>query len=220
MTVRSDLTPIVRVVDDDARVRESVAFVLRLAGWQTQEYASAQEFLERDDPQRSGCLVLDIRMPEMSGLELQNELKRRNHTLPILFLTGHGDVETAVMALKHGAADFLSKPMDPEKLPKIVARLVDWHINLSKQIEEKERILRLYSQLTDKEKEVCRQVAGGLSNKEIAANLGSSEPTVKSHRARICSKLNLKSAVEMAAMLRIIDSPVETIYPISTTESA
>lgn len=220
MIVRSDLTPIVRVVDDDARVRESVAFILRLSGWQTQEYAGAREFLERDDPQRPGCLVLDIRMPEMSGLELQNELKRRNLTLPILFLTGHGDVETAVMALKHGAADFISKPMDPEKLPKVVDKLVTWHVNLSKRIEEKERLLRLYRQLTDKEKEVCRQVAGGLSNKEIAAILGSSEPTVKSHRARICSKLNLKSAVEIAALLRIIDSPVETTYPIGTTEAA
>ncbi len=218
MTVRSDLTPIVRVVDDDARVRESVAFILRLAGWQTEEYANALEFLERNDPQRPGCLVLDIRMPEMSGLELQSELKRRNLTLPILFLTGHGDVETAVMALKRGAADFLSKPMDPEKLPKAVGKLVAWHVSLSKQIEEKERILRLFSQLTDKEKEVCRHVAGGLSNKEIAAALGSSEPTVKSHRARICSKLNLKSAVEIAAMLRTIDSPVETTYPIGTTE--
>ncbi len=220
MSVRSDLMPIVRVVDDDAHVRESVAFILRLAGWQTQEFASAREFLERNDPQRPGCLVLDIRMPEMSGLELQNELRRRRLTLPILFLTGHGDVETAVMALKHGAADFISKPMDPEKLPEVVAKLVAWHINLSKQIEEKERLLHLYAQLTDKEKEVCRQVAGGLSNKEIAAMLGSSEPTVKSHRARICAKLNLRSAVEIAAMLRVIDAPVETTYPIGTTESA
>lgn len=220
MIVRSDLTPIVRVVDDDARVRESVAFILRLAGWQTEEYASAREFLERNDPQRPGCLVLDIRMPEMSGLELQSELKRRSLTLPILFLTGHGDVETAVMALKHGAADFISKPMDPNKLPKVVSRLVAWHVDVSKRFEEKERVARLYDELTEKEKEVCRQVAGGLSNKEIAAALGSSEPTVKSHRARICSKLNLKSAVEIAEMLRVMDSPVETSYPIGSTESA
>lgn len=220
MIVRSDLTPIVRVVDDDARVRESVAFILRLSGWQTEEYAGAREFLERNDPQRPGCLVLDIRMPEMSGLELQSELKRRSLTLPILFLTGHGDVETAVMALKHGAADFISKPMDPDKLPKVVSRLVAWHVDVSKRFEEKERVARLYDELTEKEKEVCRQVAGGLSNKEIAAALGSSEPTVKSHRARICSKLNLKSAVEIAEMLRVLDSPVETSYPIGSTESA
>lgn len=209
------LEPIVRVVDDDARVRESEAFILRLDGWRVLEYESAMDFLRDDDPERPGCLVLDIRMPLMSGLELQEELRRRKRTIPILFLTGHGDMDSAVMALKRGAADFVRKPMNPDDLQKAVRRLVDWHVKLFGRKKQHHEALALFNSLTEKEKEICRMIAGGALNKQIAIDLSISEQTVKTHRSNLTHKLGLRSAVEIAAFLRLIDDPIETIFRIT-----
>ena len=162
------LNPLVRIVDDDERVRQSEAFVLRLSGWDVKEYESAERFLESDDKERCGCLVLDIRMPGLSGIELQKELIRQGRTIPILFLTGHGDLDMAVAALKRGGADFVQKPMRSETLTESVKRLVAWHEAVCrKRIEAKAAADKLRT-LTPKELEICREAASGLHNKEIA----------------------------------------------------
>ena len=212
--------PIVRVVDDDDRVRESEAFVLRLDGWQVEEYESAQDFLERDNPERPGCLVLDIRMPGMSGLELQHELIRRGRTIPILFLTGHGDIDTAVMTLKLGAADFVRKPMEPEALQAAVRRLVEWHTALAGVIGRKAKLRGMFESLTAKEKEICRLVAQGALNKQIDFELGISEKTVKTHRGSLTRKLGQRSAVEIADFLRELDAPIDTTFRITDRREA
>lgn len=212
--------PQVRVVDDDRRVRESEAFVLRLAGWQVAEYESADAFLAADDETRPGCLVLDIRMPGMSGLELQRVLREQGRTLPILFLTGHGDIDTAVMALKRGAADFVQKPMKPELLQQSVARLVKWHVSLCEARHHREEKLALLASLTPKEEEVCRMVAAGALNKQIAFDLGISEQTVKTHRGNVTRKLGLRTAVELADFLREIDGPVMSSSPLLEGEES
>lgn len=209
------LNPIVRVVDDDVRVRESEAFILRLDGWMVQEFESAADFLEKDDPDRPGCLVLDIRMPGMSGLELQEVLRRQKRTVPILFLTGHGDIESTVMALKRGAADFVRKPMNPDDLQSAVRRLVDWHVRLCLRMKKQQELLRLHDSLTDKEKIICRMVARGALSKQIAIDLSISEQTVKTHRSNLTHKLGLRSAVELADFLRQIDEPIETTFRIA-----
>ena len=176
------LNPLVRIVDDDERVRQSEAFVLRLSGWDVKEYESAERFLESDDKERCGCLVLDIRMPGLSGIELQKELIRQGRTIPILFLTGHGDLDMAVAALKRGAADFVQKPIRSETLTESVKRLVAWHEAVCrKRIEAKAAADKLRT-LTPKELEICREAASGLHNKEIAEKLGVTEQTVKIHR--------------------------------------
>lgn len=209
------MTPLIRITDDDARVRESVAFLLRLDGWETVEYESAEDFLAKDGCTRPGCLILDIRMPGMSGLELQLRLRRAGVTLPILFLTGHGDIQTAVMALKRGAADFVTKPMDPDALQAAVKKLTAWHLAVYEKEAAHNEAAALYATLTGKEKEVCRRVAAGALNKQIAIDSGISEQTVKTHRGNVMHKLGLRSAVELAAFLRLADEKPETDFPIT-----
>lgn len=211
--------PLVRVVDDDDRVRQSEGFVLRLDGWQVAEHASALKLLEQDDFRRPGCIVLDIRMPEMSGLELQIELRRRGVTQPILFLTGHDDVDAAVMALKRGAADFVRKPMEPEALQAAVRRLVSWHADLARREALHARAAAQYEALTAKEREILRAVASGALNKQIAIDLGISEQTVKTHRGSVTRKLGLRSAVELAEFLRELDAAPDRTFRIAADEA-
>lgn len=215
MTTASELSPIVRIVDDDARVRESVAFVLQIAGLQTVEYESAEDFLACGDLERPGAVVLDVRMPGMSGLELQLELKARGATVPILFLTGHGDMAAAVMAIKRGAADFVAKPIEPEVLQKTVGRLVRWHCALCRAMEAHASAARRFAALTPKEREICRRVAAGALNKQTAIDLGISEQTVKTHRASLTKKLGLRSAVEIAEFLKRVDEAPNPVFPIA-----
>ena len=215
MTTASVLSPIVRIVDDDARVRESVAFVLQIAAVQTVEYESAEDFLAHGDLERPGAVVLDVRMPGMSGLELQLELKARGVTLPILFLTGHGDMAAAVMAIKRGAADFVAKPMEPELLQKTVGRLVRWHCSFCCATEAHASACRRFAALTPKEQEICRRVAAGALNKQTAIDLRISEQTVKTHRASLTKKLGLRSAVEIAEFLKCVDEAPNPVFPIA-----
>ena len=179
MTAASQLSPVIRIVDDDDRVRESVAFVLQIDGHQTEEYESAEDFLKFSDFERPGCIVLDIRMPGMSGLELQLELKNRGSTIPILFLTGHGDMAAAVMALKRGAADFVAKPIEPEVLQSSVRNLVHWHCSLCRELDMRRKARERFNTLTPKEQEICRRIAAGALNKQTAIDLNISEQTVK-----------------------------------------
>ncbi len=193
---------LIRVVDDDAEMRESLEFLLSTEGWKVRSYPSAKAFLETDDDMIPGCLLLDIRMPEMSGLQLQEKLKARDYSLPILFITAHGDITMAVEAVKNGAFDFLPKPLDDEKLLASVEKAVtsDWERrsrqqNISVLREELET-------LTPREKEVAELVAQGLMNKIIADKLGIAEKTVQIHRGQVCRKLKVRSAVEIAHILQ------------------
>ncbi len=198
------LSAVVRIVDDEETVRKSVAFVLRLIGLDVRLYESAEQFLEFDDSQRPGCVVLDIRMPGMNGMQLHKRLLEEGNDLPVLFLTGHGDIDMAVTALKRGAGDFLQKPSDPEKIQTVVRRLVDENINARKRKADIAQKRRKYDLLTQREKDVVNLVCQGELNKVIADKLGITLFTVKIHRANACRKLECRSAVEISDFLRDI----------------
>lgn len=196
--------PLVRIVDDDADARASSSFFLGMMGWEIKEYESATGFLAEDDLKRPGCVVLDVRMPDMTGMELQVKLNRENVSLPIIFLSGHGDLDMAVHALKRGASDFLEKSAKPERLQAAVKKAVDKSVEAFQKDQEVQELREIYNQLTPREKEVALGVSRGELNKVIGFNLGISERTVKMHRANLCAKLNVNNAVEMAAFLQKI----------------
>ena len=212
------LTPLIRLVDDDRNVLESEAYVLQLDGWETASYESAEAFLAEDDPERPGCMVLDVRMGGMNGLTLQRKLSESGRTLPILFLSGHADVETAVLAMKRGAADFRTKPISPELLQKTVARLVRWHVAVCRSARETAKLRALFDSLTPREQEVARLAAKGLLNTEIADLVEASEATVKIHRANAFRKLDVRNAAELTEILGMIDAPELPAFPSSDKE--
>lgn len=189
--------PLVRIVDDEESVRRSASFTLRVAGFNAVTYESARVFLDRDDLRHPGCVVLDVRMPEMSGLELQQEMLRRGIDLPILFLTGHGDVGMAVSALKLGADDFCEKPIEPAKLREAVNRMTERNIAERRHAIRVEGMRAKYETLTEREKEILRRVALDQMNKQIAIDLDIQEHTVKIHRSNACKKLEVRSALEI-----------------------
>lgn len=193
--------PLVRIIDDDADARSATSFFLSVMGWEIREYQSAADFLENDDGTRPGCLVLDIRMPGMTGMELQLKLRERNSDLPIIFLSGHGDIDMAVHALKRGAFDFQEKNTKPERLQAAVCRAVKDHLKLREQKQTLDEFRNIYESLTPREKEVALRIAKGELNKVIAYDLGISERTVKMHRSNLFRKLNVSGAVEMLAFL-------------------
>lgn len=189
--------PLVRIVDDEESVRRSASFTLRVAGFNAVTYESARDFLDRDDLRHPGCVVLDVRMPEMSGLELQQEMLRRGIDLPILFLTGHGDVGMVVSALKLGADDFCEKPIEPAKLREAVNRMTERNIAERRHAIRVEGMRAKYETLTEREKEILRRVALDQMNKQIAIDLDIQEHTVKIHRSNACKKLEVRSALEI-----------------------
>ena len=196
--------PIVRIVDDDVSFAMSQKLFLQAMGWFVQTYPSASTFLEDDDTSRPGCLILDVRMPEMTGLELQEALTAREIPLPVVFLTGHGDVNMAVHTLKHGAFDFLQKPVDPEKLHEVVGRAVEHSLALYEKTRSEDEIRRLYAELTPREQSVVKLAAMDMSNKEIGETLFISLPTVKMHRGNAFLKLGVKGALEAYWLLETI----------------
>lgn len=189
-------TPLVRLVDDDTVFCTSQKFLLQTRGWQVAVYNSARAFLEEDDRTRPGCILLDVRMPDMTGLELQLELEARGSTLPVIFLTGHGDISMAVHTMQHGAVSFLEKPVEPIKLLETVANAVEADMAAYRQRLEVAENRAVFDQLTPREKEIIRFAALDTPNKVIAQKLGISEPTVKMHRANAFAKLRVKSALE------------------------
>lgn len=196
--------PLARIVDDEETVRNSESFTLRVAGIQTVVYESAEAFLEKDDLRHPGCVVLDVRMPGMSGLELQEEMTKRGIDLPILFISGHGDIPMAVSALKRGAHDFCEKPVAPEKFRSAVREMIAANIESRKSaIESAEKCAR-FATLTPREADILKLVAGNLLNREIAEKLGIQEHTVKIHRSNACRKLGIRSALEASNLLHEI----------------
>lgn len=200
MTNEND-QPLVRIIDDDPGVRQSTAFLLEAAGFQTACFAGAEEFLGQGDASRPGCLLLDARMPGMTGLELQDALQERGIALPVIFITGHGDVDMAVHVLKQGAVDFLQKPVDAARLISVTRAAVERSVAARRQERRVSAEREAYGTLTDREKEVVRLVAQGLQNKEIAQRLAIAEKTVKVHRGSACRKLSVRNGVDIAALL-------------------
>lgn len=189
--------PIIFVVDDDEAVRLSTEMLIRSMGLRVESFESAAEFLEDFDPQQPGCVILDIRMPGMSGLELQEHLNEIEATLPVIFVTGHGDVPMAVKAMKAGAIDFIQKPFRDQEL---IDRV---HAALARDSEEREEsqahaeTQEHVDLLTAREREVMGLVVDGRANKEIAFDLGLSPRTVEIHRARVMSKMSAKSLPDL-----------------------
>ena len=201
--------PLIRLVDDDALFLESQKRLIGTLGWDVITFSSAAAFLEGNPVSRPGCLVVDVRMPEMTGLELQEELGRRRVSLPVIFLSAHGDIEMAVHTLHHGAVDFLEKPADPAKLLACVSRAVVSSIKETSRLEGYKDLLTRYQQLTGREKEVGKLVAEGLRNKEIARRMGVEESTVKMHRANALAKLGARTSSELTRILTIIEFQAE-----------
>ena len=192
---------LVRIVDDDAEQLKSLAFLLRMGGFEVMIYQSAQSFLEMDDPRKPGCLLLDHRMPGMTGMELQAELVERGSLLPVIFLSAHGDIPMAMQAVHRGAMDFLVKPTAPDVLIAAVEKAVKKSFEDLAADAGQADLAEKAATLTDRELEVARLVAQGLLNKQIGDKLGISLPTVKLHRGNAAKKLGVRSAVAMAKAL-------------------
>jgi len=199
--VDTSLKPLIRVIDDDDAVRRSWAFLIESEGWDVVTYSDALDFIASNDFQRPGCLVLDVRMPRMSGLELQDKLLEIGVDLPIIFISGHGDIDMAVRTLKQGAIDFLQKPVDDQRLLNTISSAVTKNLNHRRNEMELSTFRSRLEQLTQREREVIRMVAQGMSNKLVAENLGISEKTVQVHRGSAYRKLDLHNAAEIARLL-------------------
>ena len=196
-----DLPQAVFVVDDDDAVRDSLRLLLKSAGIPCEVFASAQEFLSAYDPAQPGCLVLDVRMPGMSGLEMQQELNLRGATIPVIFITGHGDIPMAVEAMQHGAFDFLQKPFRDQELLDRVNRALARDAEKRTQLRHKDIILERLTTLSPREREVLDLVTRGKPNKIVAADLGVSQRTVEIHRARVMEKMDATSLAELVRMM-------------------
>ena len=195
----SDVTSIVFVVDDDVSVRESLELLIRAAGWQPETFASAQTFLSRPRPAVPCCLVLDVTLPGLSGLELQQRLVERTD-MPIIFITGHGDVPMSVQAMKAGAVEFLTKPFTNDVLLDAIGGAIKRSRTAVRQ-EAELRVLRsAYASLTSREREVMALVVSGLLNKQVGGELGISEITVKAHRGQVMRKMKADSLPELVTM--------------------
>ncbi|MGA1981702.1 MAG: response regulator [Acidobacteriaceae bacterium] len=199
-------TPVVFIVDDDVSVRESLESLIRCAGWQPETFASAQEFLVRPRVPAPSCLVLDVSLPDLNGLDLQKRVTTERPDMPIIFITGYGDVPMTVQAMKGGAIEFLTKPFNDEVLLNALRHAIARSNNVLGREAEMQALRNCYSSLTSREREVMVLVASGLLNKQVGDQLGISEITVKAHRGKVMRKMNagsLPDLVKMAAKLRL-----------------
>jgi FixJ family two-component response regulator len=193
-------TPTVFVVDDYEPVRRSISRLLHTAGFAVVAFASADEFLAQLDPQTMGCLVLDVAMPALNGLELQHILAKTGSLLPIIFLTGTGDIPKSVQAMKGGASDFLTKPVNDEDLLAAVGAAIEKNRALRQEQAELSEIRARLATLTPREREVLEYVVAGKLNKQIAGDLGTVEQTVKVHRARVMEKMRVRSVAQLVRL--------------------
>ena len=199
-------TPIVFVVDDDVSVRESLELLIRCAGWQPETFVSAQDFLSRPPDEIPSCLLPDIELPGLNGLELQERMAADRSEMPIIFITGHGDIPRTVRAMKAGAVEFLTKPFADDVLLQAIRRAINRSGEALVQAAELRRLRERYVSLTRREREVMKRVVAGLPNKEVAAELGRSEITIKAHRGKVMQKMqagSLADLIKMAARLSL-----------------
>jgi two-component system, LuxR family, response regulator FixJ len=194
-------SPLVFIVDDDEAVRSSLRLLLKSVGLIPLAFGSAREFLHEYDPEQPGCLVLDVRMPEMSGLELQEQLNRQGAVIPVIFITGHGDVPMAVEAMQAGACDFLQKPFRDQDLIDRIQRALEKDRATRAILNERSLIRRRLELLTPSEREILDMVSGGKPNKIMAADLGVSQRTVEIHRARVMEKMGAASLAQLVRMV-------------------
>lgn len=190
------------LVDDQPAILKAMSRLLNSAGYRVQSFASASAFLSSVDICAAGCLILDLAMPEMGGLALQQTLCERGSLLPVIFLTGHGDIDTGIRAMKLGAADFLTKPVDAERLLAAVAQACASNRRAREADQELRTIRQRLTTLTPRETEVLDLIIEGLLNKQVAAALGAAEKTIKVHRARVMAKMEVRS---LAALVRLVD---------------
>ena len=192
--------PVVFVVDDDASVRKALANLLSSVGLKVQTFGTAQEFLSSDRPDAPGCLVLDVRLPGLSGLDLQRQLAEANIQLPIIFITGHGEIQMSVRAMKAGALEFLTKPVKDQELLDAIQCGIEQHRTRLNERAEIKTLQTRYDSLTPRERQVFPLVAQGRLTKQIAAELGASEKTIKIHRAQVMLKMKADSVADIVRM--------------------
>ncbi len=194
-------TPLVRIVDDDEGIRNSMAFLLEGEGWEVKTYRDGSQFLANGDFVRPGCIIMDVRMPNMSGLGLQTHLNEMGVDLPVIFLSGHGDIDMAVHTMKAGAVEFLQKPVREERLFKVVNDVITEYINRQERMADVLDFKNKLKNLTTREREVVNLISLGKSNKEVADELGISEKTAQVHRGAAYRKLGIHNATEIARFL-------------------
>ena len=198
------MEPQVFVIDDDQAVRDSLGLLLRSMGQKARLFESAQAFLDNYASSMAGCIVLDIRMPGMSGMELQQKLKAQDCTMPVIFVTGHGDVPMAVEAMHHGAFDFIQKPFRDQELLDRIKQALAWDHDHRSDEDYRRDVQERFQNLTPREREVMQCVVGGLANKVIAMDLNLSQRTVEIHRARVMEKMNARSLADLVRMSLLV----------------
>jgi FixJ family two-component response regulator len=205
MSTETEGQPIVFVIDDDAWICDSLSDLFHSVGLDTRTFRSAAEFLRHEIPDTPCCIVLDVRLPVQSGLDFQSELNKSNRHIPIVFMTGHGDIPMTVRAMKAGAVEFLAKPFREQDMLDAVQGALERDRDSRKKASDAARLRTSFETLTPREREIMRHVAAGLLNKQIAAEIGLSEVAVKVHRAHMTRKMGAKSVAELVRMAAALD---------------
>jgi len=199
--------PVIAIVDDDPSVRRGLQRLIRSAGWKAETFASAQEFLARSRAESPNCVLLDLQLPGLNGLDLQKRMAEIDLGVPIVFLTGHGDIPASVQAMKAGAVEFLTKPVDEQELLRAIQEAVERDRRLRVQRAQMSELRERYKSLTSREQEVMQEVISGMLNKQIAGELNITEDTVKFHRGHIMRKMGADSLADLVRMAKDLAIP-------------